>query len=101
MLRSDREIMLKLEKDLARSRFMQVSTKLAVMESTDVDVQRQYDRSVDIRLEYVRVLWQFDVWLINENSDEFDHMHYANCRLDHFFQQNDIFNGLKGECFLG
>lgn len=55
MLRSDREIMLKLEKDLARSRFMQVSTKLAVMESTDVDVQRQYDRSVDIRLEYVRV----------------------------------------------
>jgi len=38
------------------------------------------------------------IWcLVNDESEEFDYMHYANCRLDHFFKQNDIFNGLKEE----
>jgi len=40
----------------------------------------------------------WSIWcLINDNSEAFDYMHYANCRLDHFFKQNDIFNGLKVE----
>lgn len=38
----------------------------------------------------------WSIWcLINDNSDAFDYMHYANCRLDHFFKQSDIFNELK------
>ena len=38
------------------------------------------------------------IWcLINDNDENFDYMHYANCRLDHFFEQNGIFSKLGKE----
>jgi len=34
----------------------------------------------------------WSIWcLINSNDDVFDYIHYANCRLNHFFQQLESF----------